>query len=170
VGQLVARCRHGAARDDPRNRGALPGPGGGEDAATGVDYLRLPRDRSRPNPPLWFCGHPHDLVLERARLGKDDPFQELSAAELVRLSATASRALAQVAQVERLAHGMSTENVGRPDVGAISASLAAPATFEFEGPTEVGDPDAVRFCDHVVTTWIRSWRPGRPKHWRLRGF
>jgi hypothetical protein len=43
-----------------------------------------------------------------------EPFQELSLAELLRLTVTAARAFAQVAQVERLAHGMSTENHGGP--------------------------------------------------------
>jgi hypothetical protein len=36
----------------------------------------------------------------------------MSAAELVRLSATTGRVFAQVVQVERLARGLSTQNVG----------------------------------------------------------
>jgi hypothetical protein len=43
-----------------------------------------------------------------------DPFEGMSAAELVRLSATTGRVFAQVVQVERLAWGLSSENVGQP--------------------------------------------------------
>jgi hypothetical protein len=83
--------------------------------------------------------------IERVRAeGGEDLFQELSAAELLRLTATASRALAQVAQVERLAHGLSTENSAGHDGGALSreaqsksieelkAYLAGPRQPEFE--------------------------------------
>ena len=46
--------------------------------------------------------------------GGGEPFQDLSLAELVRLSSTAGRAFAQVAQVERIAHGMNTDSQGAP--------------------------------------------------------
>jgi hypothetical protein len=48
-----------------------------------------------------------------------EPFQDLSLAELVRLTATAGRAFAQVAQVERLAHGLSTDNRGNHGGGPL---------------------------------------------------
>jgi hypothetical protein len=51
--------------------------------------------------------------------GRGEAFQDLSLAELVRLTATASRAFAQIAQVERMAHGLSTENVGGYDGGPL---------------------------------------------------
>jgi hypothetical protein len=41
-----------------------------------------------------------------------DPFEGVSAAELVRLSAATGRVFAQVVQVERLARGLSTQSVG----------------------------------------------------------
>ena len=41
-----------------------------------------------------------------------DPFEGMSAAELVRLSATTGRVFVQVVQVERLARGLNTQNGG----------------------------------------------------------
>jgi hypothetical protein len=70
----------------------------------------------RPAGPSAPCGLGSSACAPR---GGGEPFQELSLAELVRLTATAGRAFAQVAQVERLAHGLSTENRGGHDSAAI---------------------------------------------------
>lgn len=61
--------------------------------------------------------------IERMRAdGGADPFQDLSTGELLRLTAAAARAFAQVAQVERLAHGMTTEDKDGPGGGAFGLS------------------------------------------------
>lgn len=65
--------------------------------------------------------------LAERRAEGEDPFDGVSASERVRLLATSSRAFAQVVGAERLAHGLSTENVAGHDGG--------PARREVEGKT-----------------------------------
>ncbi len=57
--------------------------------------------------------------IQRAVDEGKDPFEGMTVGELLRLSATAGRAFAQVATVERLAHGLSTENVAGHDGGPL---------------------------------------------------
>ena len=61
------------------------------------------------------------VVARIAALKQDgkDPFDGVPLPELIRLSATSGRALAQVVHVERLARGMSTENRGGHDGGPL---------------------------------------------------
>jgi hypothetical protein len=70
--------------------------------------------------------------IERLREKGIDPFGDLTPAELVRLSATAGRAFAQVATVERLAHGLSTENIGGSDGGPLFADVERKSMEELQ--------------------------------------
>jgi hypothetical protein len=58
--------------------------------------------------------------IERLRAdGRGEPFQDLSLPELSRLTVTAARAFAQIAQVERSAHGLTTGHVGAHETNAL---------------------------------------------------
>lgn len=59
--------------------------------------------------------------IHRARAAGADPFAGMTMRELMRASAEAGRAFAQVVQVERLARGASTQNIGGHDGGPLSA-------------------------------------------------
>lgn len=72
--------------------------------------------------------------IEKLRAEGKDPFDGESLPELIRLAGTAGRAFAQVATVDRLARGLSTENVGGHDGGPlrVAAEVAAKPMAELE--------------------------------------
>jgi hypothetical protein len=70
--------------------------------------------------------------IERLRAAGEEPFESLSLAELIRLTATAARAFAQVAAVEHLAHGVSTDNLGRHHGGRLSPDVERKSLEEVE--------------------------------------
>ena len=81
---------------------------------------------------------PASAVLARIEALKGDgkdPFEGVDLPELIRLTATSGRALAQVVHVERLARGMSTDNRAGHDGGPLSpgeAEVAAKSTDQIE--------------------------------------
>lgn len=74
----------------------------------------------------------------------EDPFDGVSNAEMIRLASTAGRAFAQVAHVERLAHGQSTDNIGGHDGGALVGADVADKSPEAIQAYLTGRADALR--------------------------
>lgn len=82
--------------------------------------------------------------ITEAHARGEDPFAGVSNAEIIRLSATAGRAFAQVAHVERLAHGQSTENLGGHDGQALVGADVADKSPEAIEAYLTGRADAIR--------------------------
>ena len=91
--------------------------------------------------------------LEAIRATGSDPFDGMTVAEIGRMLGPASRALQNVQQVERLAHGLSTENVGGYDGGRVvgqdvanksPAQIEAYLTGRADATHECGGDEAAR--------------------------
>ena len=124
-GEWVRRARSWDAEVDRRRREAFLA----ENETAAIDLAHRAAEQQEA---LLAPARALLVRLRTMREAGEDPFAGLSAAELVRLSAAAGRAFAQVAQVERLARGLSTENVAGHDGGPLMAEVARKSDAELE--------------------------------------
>lgn len=122
----VDRVAHWEAECDRRRREEF------EETSAEIGYA-LAMDAEKLRRALLSPAEALVAKLEEARSRGEDPFEGMKASDLVRLSATAGRAFAQVATVERLARGQTTENIGGHDGGPlVGAEVAAKSMGEVE--------------------------------------